>query len=63
VLLQSVGFATPKEAGQAIARLQTEGPQGLKSLSPWIAPLTAQALALAEENLLFLNTFQAKEAK
>ena len=32
VLLQSLGFASPKDAGQAIAQLQTEG---LKDLSEW----------------------------
>jgi len=32
VLLQSLGFASPKEAGQTIARLQAEGPDALTSL-------------------------------
>ena len=32
VLLQSLGFASPKEAGQTIARLQSEGPAALASL-------------------------------
>jgi tryptophanyl-tRNA synthetase len=63
LLLQSVGFTSPKEVGQTIARLQKEGSQGLKSLHPWVAPLTEQALALAEENLLFLNTILSKETK
>ncbi len=32
VLLQSLGFASPKEAGQTIARLHSEGPAALASL-------------------------------
>jgi tryptophanyl-tRNA synthetase len=32
VLLQSLGFASPKDAGQTIAQLQTEG---LQDLSEW----------------------------
>jgi tryptophanyl-tRNA synthetase len=38
VLLQSLGFASPKDAGQAIAQLQTEG---LKDLSGWAKILEA----------------------
>jgi tryptophanyl-tRNA synthetase len=34
ILLQSLGFASPKEAGQTISRLQTEGPNVLVSLKP-----------------------------
>jgi tryptophanyl-tRNA synthetase len=47
VLLQSLGFASPKEAGQTIARLQTEGPSVL-------APLQ-QMLELAPGNTEALN--------
>jgi tryptophanyl-tRNA synthetase len=32
ILLQSLGFASPKEAGRTIARLQTEGPSVLVTL-------------------------------
>jgi len=32
-LLQSLGFTSPKEAGQAIARLQFEGVEGLDALA------------------------------
>jgi tryptophanyl-tRNA synthetase len=46
ILLQSLGFASPKEAGQTISRLQTEGPNVLVSLKPVLefAPETADAL-------------------
>ena len=37
VLLQSLGFASPKEAGQAIAQLQTDGPGALDTLKPVLA--------------------------
>ena len=36
ILLQSTGFASPREAGQAVARLRTEGPQALQDLGPWV---------------------------
>ncbi len=42
LILQSRGFASPKEAGQTIARLQTEGMGSLPDLSPMLEPLTAQ---------------------
>jgi len=34
VLLQSLGFATPKEAGLTITQLQIEGPDALATLKP-----------------------------
>jgi tryptophanyl-tRNA synthetase len=37
VLLQSLGFASPKEAGQTIAQLQTDGPNALDTLKPVLA--------------------------
>ncbi len=37
VLLQSLGFASPKEAGQTIAQLQTDGPNALDTLKPALA--------------------------
>jgi tryptophanyl-tRNA synthetase len=42
VLLQSLGFASPKEAGQAIARLQTEGANCLGELRAVLAPIPAE---------------------
>ena len=37
VLLQSLGFASPKEAGQAISQLQADGPGALDTLKPVLA--------------------------
>jgi tryptophanyl-tRNA synthetase len=42
LILQSRGFASPKEAGQTIARLQTEGLDSLPDLSSLLEPLTAE---------------------
>ena len=39
LLLQSTGFDAPREAGQAIARLQKEA-GALEALAPRLAPLT-----------------------
>jgi tryptophanyl-tRNA synthetase len=36
VLLQSQGFASPREAGQAVAALRTQGPAGLSALAAQI---------------------------
>lgn len=51
VLLQSQGFASPREAGQAVKRLQTEGAAALQALAPQLqatpdpaAPALRQAL-------------------
>jgi len=40
VLLQSTGFAAPREAAQAIARLQKEGPAALSALAPQLVQPT-----------------------
>lgn len=40
LLLQSLGFATPREAGQAIARLKAEGTAALAALAPQLAPVS-----------------------
>ncbi len=55
ILLQSLGFASPKEAGQAIARLQTEGAQALKALEPSLETLTTSARQSAVSNLQLLQ--------
>jgi tryptophanyl-tRNA synthetase len=51
VLLQSQGFASPREAGQAVKRLQAEGAAALQALAPQLqatpdpaAPALRQAL-------------------
>ena len=48
VLLQSLGFASPKEAGQAIAQLQTDGPGALDTLKPVLALNLEAEKALTE---------------
>ena len=55
ILLQSLGFASPKEAGQAIARLQTEGAQALKALEASLETLTTSARQSAVSNLQLLH--------
>jgi tryptophanyl-tRNA synthetase len=55
-LLQSLGFTTPKEAGQAIARLQTEGAQALPSLSDALETLSSIAHQQLLSNLELLTS-------
>jgi tryptophanyl-tRNA synthetase len=45
VLLQSTGYASPRDAGQAIARLQTEGEAALAGLAGHLAPVPGVAPA------------------
>ena len=47
VLLQSLGFASPKDAGQAIAQLQRDGAAALTTLAAQLEPLTADATAVS----------------
>jgi tryptophanyl-tRNA synthetase len=53
-LLQSLGFASPKEAGQAIAQLQTDGPAALDTLKPVLA-LNLEAEKVLKEVLSLLK--------
>jgi tryptophanyl-tRNA synthetase len=50
-LLQSLGFASPKEAGQAISRLQSEGANGLHALDSCLEPVASASLASVVANL------------
>ncbi|MDO4769724.1 MAG: DUF1508 domain-containing protein, partial [Brachymonas sp.] len=43
VLLQSLGHDNPREAGQAVKRLQSEGPAALADLQNALAPITDRA--------------------
>ena len=61
ILLQSLGFTSPKEAGQAIARLQTEGAEGLQALESSLEHLTTSARQLAVSNLQLLQ--QARQGQ
>ena len=45
LLLQSLGFATPREAGQAIARIKTEGIAALAALAAQLAPVSTEVQA------------------
>ncbi len=54
ILLQSRGFASPKEAGQVVARLQAEGTDGLRELDDVLEPLTDAALAVLVANFQLL---------
>ena len=55
VLLQSHGFAAPREAGQAIKRLQTEGPAALPALAAHINPAASQPQAAIAQALATLQ--------
>jgi len=54
VLLQSLGFDSPKEAGQTIAQLQTLGAEGLSALSHTLEPVSSEIQAQIVENLRIL---------
>jgi tryptophanyl-tRNA synthetase len=62
VLLQSLGFASPKEAGQTIARMQTEGPTCLGSLKQQIESIFIPETVL-NEVLLLLNASTEKNSQ
>ena len=57
-LLQSLGFTSPTEAGQAIARLQTEGENGLNALGS-----SLQALSDAGRQLVLANLTELSQSK
>jgi tryptophanyl-tRNA synthetase len=59
VLLQSLGFASPKEAGQTIARLQSEGPDALASLRPFLEPASETEDSLNDILLLLKASHEA----
>ncbi len=56
LLLQSKGFASPKEAGQTIGRLQTEGPAGLAALAHLLEPVSAERQASLDHSLEVLQS-------
>ncbi len=55
LLLQSLGFATPREAGQAIARIKTEGAAALAALGDQLAPLSPETRAQLDTALQALR--------
>ncbi|PUE45175.1 tryptophan--tRNA ligase [Limnohabitans sp. 2KL-1] len=54
VVLQSLGFTSPKEAAQTIARLQQEGVACLSALSPLLINPTPEAASQIDEQLRLL---------
>ena len=55
LILQSKGFASPKEAGQTIARLQTDGIASLPDLNHVLVPLTPDKEPLLAQALEYLS--------
>ena len=55
LLLQSLGFTTPREAGQAIARLKAEGAAALAALGAQLQPVNTEAQAPLEAALKALR--------
>jgi len=55
VLLQSLGFASPKDAGQCIAQLREQGPTSLGSFGAMLAPMDDAANNAAISALRDLN--------
>jgi len=55
LLLQSLGFATPREAGQAIAQLKAEGAAALATLGAQLQPVNTEAQAPLEAALKALR--------
>ena len=51
VLLQSRGFASPKEAGAAIARIKTEGAKALAALATQLEPISTQEVNVINDVL------------
>jgi len=62
-LLQSVGFASPKEAGQAIGRLQSEGAQALTALADVLQSNTPEVAALAANEITKIANFNNSNKK
>jgi tryptophanyl-tRNA synthetase len=62
-LLQSLGFAAPKEAGQAIGRLQTEGAQAMTALAAVLQANTPEVGALAQEEIEKIANFTKLDKK
>ncbi|MEY5029496.1 MAG: Tryptophan--tRNA ligase [Pseudomonadota bacterium] len=63
VLLQSLGFDAPKDAGQAIARLQNEGLAALQSLTDKVQALSAEQSAQVVQALSALREIAENKKK
>jgi len=62
-LLQSKGFASPKEAGQTIGRLQTEGMACFETLGDLLQAWPPEMLPVIEQNLSHLRLASQKNSK
>jgi tryptophanyl-tRNA synthetase len=63
LLLQSRGFASPKEAGQVIGRLQSEGLACLAALGQVLEPVSPQGQELIAQNMEILRNSSEKHKK
>ncbi len=63
LLLQSKGFASPKEAGQTIATLKTEGINCLEKLISFVEPLSPKMRSLLAESLETFKIATEKSTK
>jgi len=61
LLLQSKGFASPKEAGQTIGRLQTEGMACFETLGDLLQAWPPEMLPVIEQNLSHLRLASQKK--
>jgi len=62
LLLQSLGFDSPRDAGQAIAQLQADGETAITALQARLEAVTPQALADADQALTQLRLAAAEKA-
>jgi tryptophanyl-tRNA synthetase len=63
VLLQSLGFLSPKDAGQTIAQLQAQGPECLAAIQDRLAPIDATLMDSIIANWQLLTVTQADNRK
>jgi tryptophanyl-tRNA synthetase len=52
VLLQSLGFESPKEAGQAILHIKTDGISALSSMPAYLKPISTEELSVINDALI-----------
>jgi tryptophanyl-tRNA synthetase len=60
LLLQSLGFASPKEAASTMARLQTEGVAALADMAAMLAPIAEQTLPPLARALIDLQNLKSQ---
>jgi tryptophanyl-tRNA synthetase len=62
-LLQSIGFASPKDAGQTIARLQSEGASALAELTKVLQATPSELSALVLTEINKIHDFSNRDKK